>query len=167
MQKKSEANLSAAFAGESQAHMKYMSFADKAAQEGLANVARLFRAASFAEQVHATTHLKVLGQVHSTAENLQAAFDGETHEIQEMYPAFIADAETEGEKNAARSENWALAAEKVHAALYNQAAESVKKGSDAKLGDIHVCSNCGWTVHGEAPDVCPLCKAKKEAFRKF
>jgi rubrerythrin len=167
MKQKTESNLSAAFAGESQAHVRYMSFADKAEQEGFANVARLFRAASFAEQIHATSHLKVLGQVKNTAENLQAALAGETYEINEMYPSFIAVSEAEGEKGAARSENWALAAEKVHASLYGQALESIKKGSDAKLGDIQICSNCGWTVQGEAPGVCPLCKAKKEAFRKF
>jgi rubrerythrin len=167
MKQKTESNLSAAFAGESQAHMKYMSFADRATQEGFANIARLFRAASYAEQIHATSHLKVLGQIKSTADNLQAAFAGETHEINEMYPSFIADSEAEGEKSAIRSESWALEAEKVHASLYSQALESIKKGGDVRLGDIHICSNCGWTVQGEAPDVCPLCKAKKEAFKKF
>lgn len=98
MHKMTQGNLEAAFAGESQAHMKYHAFADKAEKEGLPEVARLFRAVSFAEQVHATAHFRTLDGIGTTEENLQAAIDGETYEVEEMYPAFIAVAEVQEEK---------------------------------------------------------------------
>jgi rubrerythrin len=115
MKKMTEANLSAAFAGESQAHMKYLNFAAKAEKENLPNVARLFQAASYAEQVHASNHLKALDGVQGTAANLAAALGGETFEIDEMYPAYIAVAEAQGEPKALRPMKDAMAAEKVHA----------------------------------------------------
>ena len=105
-------DLAGAFAGESQAHMKYKAFADVAEKEKLPNVARLFRAASYAEQAHATNHLRALGGIGKTADNLAAAFAGETFEINEMYPAYMAVAELQGEKKALGSMQDALAAEK-------------------------------------------------------
>ena len=167
MHKMTQANLEAAFAGESQAHMKYLIFADKAEQEGLANVARLFRAISFAEQMHATGHFKALGNVGGTADNLQAAIGGETYEVEEMYPAFIAVSELQEEKAAVRSEKWAFEAEKVHAGMYERARQAVTAGQDVQMGIVHICSVCGWTVEGDAPDRCPICGAVKEKFIKF
>lgn len=160
-------NLEAAFAGESQAHMKYLIFADKALKEGLPNVARLFRATSYAEQVHATTHFRTMRGVGKTAENLEAAIGGETYEVDEMYPAFIAVAKEQEEKAAVRSNEWAMEAEKVHAALYGRAKAAVEGGNDTNIGQVHVCSVCGWTGEGEPPDECPLCKAKKDKFVAF
>ena len=90
MRKMTKANLEAAFAGESQAHMKYAIFADKAEREGFPEVARLFRAISYAERVHATAHLRELGSINDTVANLEAAAGGEHYEITEMYPAFDA-----------------------------------------------------------------------------
>jgi rubrerythrin len=162
-----EANLSAAFAGESQAHMKYMAFAAKAAKDGFANVARLFTAISFAEQVHATSHFRTLGHIQGTSENLQAAIDGENYEVNEMYPSFIVVAENQQEKGAVKSETWALEAEKIHAGLYSTAKQAVDNGSDLQVGEIQICSVCGWTGTGEAPDRCPVCNAKKEFFKVF
>jgi rubrerythrin len=162
-----QANLEAAFAGESQAHMKYLAFADKAEKEGFPEVARLFRAVSYAEQVHATAHFKVLEGIGQTADNLQAAIGGETYEVEEMYPAFIAVAEVQEEKGAVRSNKFALEAEKVHAGLYEQARQAVLAGNDVALNTVHVCAVCGWTVEGDAPDRCPLCGAKKEKFVTF
>ena len=121
MRKMTESNLQAAFAGESQAHMRYLIFSDRAEKDGQANVARLFKAIAFAEQVHATNHLKTLDGIDTTAGNLQTAINGETFEVEEMYPAFRAVAELQGEKGAVRSTGWALEAEKVHAELYSQA----------------------------------------------
>jgi rubrerythrin len=167
MHKMTQANLEAAFAGESQAHMKYLAFADKAEKEGFANVARLFRAVSYAEQVHATNHFKTLGNLGKTVDNLEAAIGGETYEVEEMYPAFIAVAKVQEEKNAVRSNNWALEAEKVHAGMYEMARQSVLAGQDAEVGNVHVCAVCGWTVEGEAPERCPLCGAKREKFIAF
>ena len=167
MHKMTKANLEAAFAGESQAHMKYAIFADKAEKEGYPEVARLFRAISYAERVHATNHFRALKNLGQTADNLGAAIGGETYEVEEMYPAFLAVAELQEEKAAVRSNTWALEAEKVHAEMYGQAKASAEAGNDAEVGQVYVCSVCGWTGVGEPPDECPLCKAKKEKFVTF
>jgi len=162
-----QANLEAAFAGESQAHMRYLIFADKAEREGFPSVARIFRAISYAEQVHATNHFKALKNLGKTADNLGAAIGGETYEVEEMYPAFLAVAELQGEKGAVRSNTWALEAEKVHAEMYGEAKTAVEAGKDTEVGQVYVCAVCGWTGEGEPPDECPLCKAKKEKFVTF
>ncbi len=167
MHKMSRANLEAAFAGESQAFTKYTIFAQVAEKEGLPHTARLFRAVAYAELVHATSHLRALGNVGQTEENLQAAIEGETYEVDEMYPAFKAVAELQEEKQALRSHTRAMEAEKVHAGLYQMARQAVGSGQDPELGTIHVCSVCGWTVEGEAPDRCPLCGAPKDKFDTF
>ncbi len=167
MRKMTQGNLEAAFAGESQAHMKYLAFSAKAEKEGFDNVARLFKATAYAEQVHATSHLRTLKGVGKTADNLGAAIDGETFEFEEMYPAFIAVSKVQEEKAATRSNEWAMEAEKIHAKLYSAAKAAVEGGNDAELGHVHVCSGCGWTGEGEAPDECPLCGAKKEKFNIF
>lgn len=167
MKKMTEDNLKNAFSGESQAHMKYLAFADKAEGEKLANVARLFRANSFAEQVHATNHLRALGGIKPTLENLKEAEGGENFEVEEMYPAYITVAVEQKERGAEQTKRWALAAEKVHAVLYQKAAEAVKQGRDAELKSLHVCSICGWTVEGEAPDKCPVCGSPREKFKAF
>ena len=167
MHKMTQGNLEAAFAGESQAHMKYLAFAAKAEKEGFENVGRLFKAIAYAERVHATSHLKTLKGVGKTADNLEAAIGGETFEVEEMYPAFIAVAKVQEEKAAIRSNEWAMEAEKVHAVMYGAAKDAVEGGNDAELGQVHVCDVCGWTGEGEPPDACPLCKAKKEKFSIF
>jgi rubrerythrin len=167
MRKMTESNLQAAFAGESQAHMRYLIFSDQAEKDGRANAARLFKAIAFAEQVHATNHFRTLGGIETTVGNLQTAINGETYEVEEMYPAFKAVAELQGEKGAVRSTSWALEAEKVHADLYSQAQTAVKGGDDMDLGTVHVCGVCGWTGTGEKPDRCPICGAKAELIRTF
>jgi rubrerythrin len=160
---KTEQNLQDAFAGESQANRKYLAFAKKAEEEGFAQVARLFRAAAAAETIHAHNHLKALAAVKSTRENLMAAISGESYEFQSMYPRMIDDAKKEGQDYALRSFSLANEVEKVHAALYQKAMEDLGKNVAA---DFYVCSVCGYTAEGEAPDDCPVCRAKKQAFRK-
>lgn len=167
MRKMTESNLLAAFAGESQAHTKYAIFAERARQDGFAQIARLFEAASFAERVHATAHLRELGKVQTTDRNLQSAIDGETEEAQEMYPAFKAVAELEGESGAVRSIIRALEAEKLHAALYANARSAVRAGHDMAADTIQVCEICGHTVLGQAPERCPVCGAAQNRFRAF
>ncbi|MBN1954398.1 MAG: rubrerythrin family protein [Anaerolineae bacterium] len=167
MHKMSHENLQAAFAGESQAYTRYTIYAQKAEKENLPEVARLFRAIAQAELVHATSHLRVMGGVGMTVDNLQEAIHGENYEVEEMYPAFHAVAELQDEQAAVRSHKWAYEAEKVHAGLYQMARQAVLAGQDAEVGAIHVCSICGWTVEGEAPDRCPLCGAPKDKFIKF
>ncbi len=167
MKKMTEKSLREAFAGESQAHMKYLAFADQAEKEGLKDVARLFRAIAFAEQVHATNHLKELGDVKATKDNLHAAREGENFEIEEMYPAYKAIAELQNEKGAQRSIDFALAAEKLHRELYDSTKEKVEKGENPKLDKISICPVCGYTVVGEAPEKCPVCGAPKSMFKEF
>lgn len=161
---KSEQNLQEAFAGESQANRKYLAFAKKAEKEGFHQIARLFRAAAEAETIHAHNHLKELGGIGSTKENLETAINGESYEFQKMYPQMISDAEAEGNKSALRSFNFANEVEKVHAELYRKALENL---GDNEEVDYYVCDVCGYTAEGEAPDTCPVCKAKKQAFKKI
>jgi rubrerythrin len=167
MQAMTKENLEAAFAGESQAHMKYLIFADQADKDGFPNTARLFRANAYAEQVHATSHFKVLKKLSTTTNNLSVGIEGETFEVEEMYPAYMAVADLQEERGAVRSTKWALEAEKIHAEMYTQAKDAVENGSDAEIGKMHVCSVCGWTGEGDAPDNCPLCNAKKHLFTMF
>lgn len=160
-------NLKAAFAGESQAHMRYLIFSEKAEREGYPNIARLFKAISFAEQVHATNHYRELGGINASPQNLRIAIDGETWEVEEMYPAYLAVAQLQQEKGAQRSMGYALEAEKIHAAIYTEAQKATEMGQDLKIGPVYICSVCGHTVEGEAPERCPVCNAKREKYVKF
>jgi len=160
--------LEAAFAGESQAAMKYQIFAVRAEKEGLDNVARLFRAIAFAEYSHARNHLRALGRIGASADNLQTAIDGENFETLEMYPAYNLVAEDQGEKKAAQSTEWAMKAEAVHAEMYEQAKKAVQEGRDAEVGKLWICEPCGWTVMGDSPpDRCPVCGSLMERFVGF
>jgi rubrerythrin len=160
---KSEQNLRDAFAGESQANRKYLAFAQKADKEGYSQAARLFRAAAAAETVHAHAHLRTLKGVGATADNLKEAIAGETHEFKSMYPAMIEDAKAEDNKAAFRSFDYANAVEKIHAELYQKALDNL---DNMEAVDYYVCNVCGYTCESDAPDECPVCKAKKKAFFK-
>lgn len=157
-------NLKEAFAGESQANRKYLAFAKKAEKDGFTNVAKLFRAAAEAETVHAHAHLRALGGIKGTVENLEEAVVGEGHEFQTMYPPFLKEAESEGNKVAAMSFKYALAVEKIHHALYEKALISVKANKDLDDRKIYVCEVCGNTVYDSAPDICPICSMPKTKF---
>jgi rubrerythrin len=167
MRKMTEENVEGALAGESQAHIKYLAFSEKAAAENLPNVARIFKAASFSEQVHATNHLKTLSGVGGTKDNLAAAAGGESFEVEEMYPADITVAKAQGEKTAETFLSYAMEAEKVHLRIYQAARKAVESGRDAAPTPIHVCSMCGFTMEGKAPDKCPVCGSPREKFVTF
>ncbi len=158
-------NLKEAFAGESQASQKYRTFAKKAEQEGFTNVARLFQAAAEAERIHAEGHLKALDGIGSTAENLQAAIDGETYEYTEMYPPMLEAAQAEGHK-AKRMFEYALEAEEVHAHLYQMALEAVQQGRDLQA-DFYLCPVCGYIELGQPSEDCPICGTKPGKFIKM
>ncbi len=160
---KTEQNLQSAFAGESQANRKYLAFAHKAEMEGYKQVAKLFRAAAEAETIHAHNHLRALDGIKSTKDNLLAAISGENYEFTKMYPQMISDATDEAAKNALRSFTMANEVEKIHAALYQKALDNLGKNVEA---DYYVCAVCGYTAEGGVPDECPVCKAKKAAFKK-
>jgi len=161
---KTEKDLLESFAGESQANRRYLAFAKQAEKEGYPQVAKLFRAAAKAETVHAHAHLRTLGGVKSTAENLKEAISGETYEFTKMYPAMIEDAKDEGNKAAERSFTYANEVEKVHAALYQKASDNLDKLEDT---NYYVCSVCGYTCEDDPPDKCPVCGAKSTAFFKI
>jgi rubrerythrin len=164
---KTDENLKAAFAGESQANRMYLAFAKKADEEGLTQIAKLFRAAAEAETVHALNHLRVMGQVKSTADNLGTAVSGETYEFKKMYPDFLAEAQKEGNKAAAQSFDYANKVEQIHADLYQKTLDSLKKGQVPAKADYYVCPVCGNTFEGNTPDKCPICYTPKEKFMKI
>ena len=157
-------NLKNAFAGESQANRKYLAFAKKAEEEGFKQVAKLFRAAAEAETVHAHSHLRVMGGVKSTKENIQEAIGGETFEFSKMYPQMIEEARKGGNKQAQQSFEFANKVEKIHAELYQKALNSLGKNETV---DYYVCQVCGNTVEKAAPDKCPICGAPKSMFVKI
>lgn len=160
-------NLQEAFAGESQANRKYLAFAKKADEDGLAQVAKLFRAAAAAETIHAHAHLRVMGGINGTMENLEEAIAGEGHEFREMYPGFLATAQEEGNKPAEFSFKNALAVEEIHYGLYSKALEAVKGGGDLPSTAIYVCPVCGNTVEGSVPANCPVCNVPGSKFAEI
>jgi rubrerythrin len=162
-----EESLKAAFAGESQAAEKYMVFAEQAEEEGYPQIAKLFRAISFAETRHARNHLRVLGGVGTTAENLAAAFGGESFEIDEMYPAYREIAKLQGNAQASHSFRYAFKAEMDHKRMYSDARAEAVAGRDIAETPVSVCLVCGHTVIGDLPDKCPVCAAAREYYRTF
>jgi rubrerythrin len=160
-------NLKAAFAGESQASRKYLYFAEQAEKDGQSQVARLFRAASEAETVHARNHLNAMKGIGSVADNLKVAISGENYEFIEMYPDFISQAKADKSTKAEVSFNWANKVEKIHFDLYNKALNGVQSGKKLENKLIYVCLNCGNTVEGDAPESCPICGKPKSWFKKI
>lgn len=173
--------LRSAYGGESMAHMRYLIWGQMAEKEGFPNIARLFEAISYAERVHATNHFREIdgntqaftvtaGGVFGTgktAENLQGAIDGELHEVNQMYPVYMNTAKFQNEPGAERSFHFALEAEKIHAALFKEAQDAARENKDYDMKEVYICPVCGYTVTDDAPDICPVCGAKKEMFRIF
>jgi len=158
-------DLMAAFAGESQANRKYLAYAIKAESEGFRQAARLFRAVAHAETIHAHNHLRRAGEIHSTAENLKAAAEGERYESTEMYPAFMKDAEDAADKAAFNSFHWANEAEKVHEVLYKEMLDSLNK--EGEEYDYYICPVCGYTEKRGAPEKCPVCNTPGSRFERI
>lgn len=181
MRKMTEQNMINAFGGESQAHMRYAYFAVQAKKENLPGIARLFEAIAYAETIHAWDHYRVLKHLNGgfvansmaafgpgdTLKNLGLAIDGETFEVDEMYPTYIETAKFQNEKAAQRSFEWSYNTEKEHLRLYKKAHGALTMGKDASLGPIQVCEVCGYTIEGDAPDICPVCNAAKDKFIAF
>lgn len=181
VRKMTAANLRSAFGGESMAHMRYKVWGKKARQDGFNNTARLFKAIAAAEQVHASNHFSVLGEVEGgflcasmaeygygpTVNNLQGGINGELFEVNEMYPSYLEVALKQEEMDAARTFHYALATEREHARMFKTAKEAVKSGKDVDLGPVHVCEVCGWTTEGEMPSTCPICGVREDQFVSF
>ena len=171
-------NLQAAFNGESNASAKYAVYSEKAKSEGYLAIAALFAAASKAETLHAARHARVIKSMGGEAvanigtyagkaidEMLRDAIAGETEEFTAMYPGFIAQAEKEGAPAAVASFKGAMEAEAVHAKLYSEALANLEAWKAPKA--FFVCTICGWTEEGAAPEKCPICGVSSDKFLKF
>ena len=172
-------NLQAAYNGESNARARYEVFAKQADKEGYLQVATLFRAAAFSESIHLKKHAKAIKElggkaeaeiqtpiVKSTKENLEAALSGETYESKVMYPAFVAQAEKDGNAKAKMSFMGAMAAENGHAAYYADAVNNLeqwKQGGKVFL----VCEVCGFTTDDQTIKKCPVCAAPRKEFEEL
>jgi rubrerythrin len=181
MRAMTEGNLRSAYGGESMAHMRYLIWAEKAEEDGFPKVGRLFRAIADAERVHASNHFQELREAageflvpsggvfgyRSTSDNLAGAIAGETFEVKEMYPAYLETARSQKEEGAQQSFRYALAAESIHARMFQQAKAAVEAGKDLELGAVRICQVCGWTHEGDIPDKCPICEASREEFSTF
>jgi rubrerythrin len=165
---KSTDNLQTAFAGESMANRRYLAFAKKADDAGLPQIARLFRAAASAETVHATNHLRAMDGLKDTAANLQVCIAGENYEVVTMYPDMLADAAIDGDKRATQSFNYAWQTEKIHEALYREAAETLASGKDLPEAEYYICPVCGHTHRGKLEEGgrCPVCNTPFEKFSR-
>jgi rubrerythrin len=158
-------NLKDAFAGESQAFLKYTAFARKAEKDGFPNIARLFKLTAEAEKIHAGGHLNSMDGVGTTASNLQAAIDGETYEYTKMYPPMVEQAKKDDHK-AKTMFGYAVDAEAVHAKLYTEALKAANAGKDLAVTDFYLCPTCGYIEFGKAPEECPVCGALGSKFIK-
>ena len=171
-------NLKAAVTGETGASAKYAAFAEAADKAGYAQIARLFRATSEAEQIHIAMEYKLVQAedpewqkpvadapvVEACDLNLIAAANGEIYETSDMYPAFIKKAQEEGNDKAVRVFTRAKLAESVHAERYMEAYNNI----DAADDDAYfLCPVCGYIEKGDDFEVCPICGAKKSAFKQF
>jgi rubrerythrin len=162
---KTDENLKAAFAGESQANRRYLAFAEAADKEGFAQVAKMFRAAAEGETVHALNHLRALKAVKSTGENLKEAIGGETHEFMSMYPGMIETAKAENNKEANTSFWRANEVEQVHAKMYQNLLDNLGKSKETY--SYYVCPVCGYVHEKQAPDACPVCGTAGKLFKKI
>jgi len=177
-------NLKAAITGETNASATYKAFSKQAAEEGYPNIAGMFAAASEAEAIHVKNHNSVLvklgeeafhpvaatPQVGGTAENLQAAIEGETYEYTVMYPGFIATAVTEKCTDALTSFTWANDAEATHARLYSETLNILKEteNDETVASSWYTCPKCGDLFNTiDGLDSCPFCATKSSAFLKF
>lgn len=158
-------NLMDAFAGESQANRKYLAFAKKAEAEGYHTAAKMFKAAAEAETIHAHAHLNAAEGVKSTEENLKEAVRGETFEFKEMYPPFLEEAKKEEAKKAILSFAYAMAAEKVHANLFQEVLFNLSK--DDNIIEFYLCPVCGYIHKNGTPDACPICSTARSKFIKI
>jgi len=164
MGEKTNHNLYQAFVGEAKAHFRLLAYAEKAEEEGLPQIATLFRAVAEAERVHTVRNLSLLGEVvvEDTETNLQASFQREEKASGVFYPQFIREAEAEGDRRAAISFSQARDVEEGHAALYKHALRHMMADTTPVY---YVCEVCGYVAEGEAPDRCPICNAKRVQFR--
>ncbi len=161
---KTEENLKAAFAGESQARNKYTYFAKVARKEGYHYIAKIFEETAINEVQHAKDEFKLLKGIGDTKSNLKAAIEGEHYETSDMYPTFAKEAEEEGNTEAADLFRQIAKVEKEHEERYKKLLDMVEKGTMFKREEPirWKCSKCGYIHEGkEPPEKCPSCKHPK------
>ena len=164
---KTEANLKAAFAGESQARNKYSYFASQAKKDGYEQIAAIFEETAHNEKEHAKMWLKELNGIGNTAENLKAAADGENYEWTDMYDEFAKVAKEEGFDRIAYLFEAVGKIEKEHEERFKKLLENVEEGKVFEAGEVKIwkCRNCGHIVVGtKAPEICPVCSHPKAYF---
>ena len=159
---KTAANLATAFAGEAQAHTKYLYYASKAKKDGYVQIAELFEETARNEKEHAKLWFKALhnGGIPSTMENLKDAADGENYEWKDMYATFAKEAREEGFEELAVLFDGVAAVEKHHEERYRKLLENVETSKVFEKSEVKVwkCRNCGHIVVGtKAPQICPVC----------
>jgi rubrerythrin len=171
-------HLQHAFNGESNADAFYKACAKKADQEGYHQVASLFRAAAFSESIHAQNHAKVIQAMHgeakaqmkkpevkSTKENVKESYRDETEESTKMYPEYVKQAKDAGNKDAARTFEFAGAAEKQHAKYFKEAMDNLENWRSGQKA-FYVCTTCGYTTDKADMKSCPVCKGT-ETFKEI
>lgn len=164
---KTEQNLKDAFAGESQARNKYTYFSSVAKKEGFEQISEIFNKTADNEKEHAKLWFKELNGIGSTAENLNAAANGENYEWTDMYDRFAKDAEAEGFKDLAAKFREVAVIEKAHEERYRQLLKNVKENHVFEKSEVKIweCRNCGHIVVGtKAPDICPVCSHPQSYF---
>ena len=163
MPEKTEKNLAYAFAAESKASARNMTFAKKAELDGYPQIAHLFRAVSEAESVHARRFLLLMrGKIGTTEENLETAFQNEINANVEEYPKLIKDASDEGKESVMKAFSQSRDVENRHAELYKKAMNDMLSDRET---DYYVCQVCGYVSEDRAPEKCPICGAVSGKFR--
>ncbi|PLW79716.1 rubrerythrin [Candidatus Woesearchaeota archaeon] len=164
---KTEENLKAAFAGESQARNKYDYYAKVAEKEGYHYIAKFFRETAINEMQHAKDEFKLLKGIGSTIDNLKAAIEGEDYEFEDMYPTFAKEADEEGNTEAAKLFRAIMAVEKKHSERYSKLLKMVEEGKVYEREEPieWKCSKCGYKHKGKTPpDRCQSCDHPKEYY---
>jgi rubrerythrin len=159
--------LQQAFAGESQANRRYLAFAKKAEEEGFPQIAKVFRVVAEAEAIHARDHLKLIGEVKSTTENVDIAIHGEAHEFKRMYPEMIETAQGENNSEAVKAFRYAKDVEEEHHSLFERALMYAREGKDVPMVDIYLCPVCGNPAEQSPPDKCKICGTAGSRFMKI
>jgi rubrerythrin len=159
---KTNDNLQSAFSAKARDSIKYSSFANAAEREGLIQPAKFFRALAEAEKISALNLLALIVETTDTEQNISSGIDSETYEFTQMYPTFIAQAESDGDARASIALKGAMAADRTHGNLLSEMLENYKKDREFSY---YVCTFCGNITERYAPEKCPICNSSKEKYK--
>lgn len=156
--------LRQAYAGEAKAALRLKVFAEKAAEEGYPQIAKLFRVIACSEEIHGSRALKALKEIKTTEENLAESFESERRVAEVAYGEFVKQAEAEGDQAAVLHFSQSKDVEETHAKLYKEAMNHMLEERETTY---YVCRICGYVADGILPDLCPVCGAKRDQFKQF